>query len=106
MGMLVLDGRILEHVCIRYEYSAEEYVWPHVREVGKAEVDVPPEHLAIMDAFLPGYSGFCNFNYKLTKEGRMRIFEVNARVGSDFACDVPRRRAREMLERLDATCRS
>ena len=33
-------------------------------------------HLAVMKAFLPGYSGICNFNYKVRADGRMCIFEV------------------------------
>ena len=32
----------------------------------------------------------------------MCIFEVNARIGADLACDVPRRRAASLMEKLDA----
>eukprot|EP00747_Dinoflagellata_sp_TGD_P093036 gnl/TRDRNA2_/TRDRNA2_165618_c0_seq1.p2 gnl/TRDRNA2_/TRDRNA2_165618_c0~~gnl/TRDRNA2_/TRDRNA2_165618_c0_seq1.p2 ORF type:complete len:142 (-),score=19.44 gnl/TRDRNA2_/TRDRNA2_165618_c0_seq1:26-451(-) len=41
-----------------------------------------------MGRFLDGYSGFCNFNYKVASDGTMRIFEINARVGADLACDA------------------
>jgi len=32
----------------------------------------------------------------------MCIFEVNARVGADLACDIPRRRAAQFFNKLDA----
>mmetsp|Transcript_76161 Transcript_76161/g.218215 ORF Transcript_76161/g.218215 Transcript_76161/m.218215 type:complete len:686 (-) Transcript_76161:208-2265(-) len=99
-SMLVLEGRILDLVCIRYEYDAEEYVWPKVKEVGKRMDSVSLDHTSIMSCFLAGYSGFCNFNYKIAPDGGLRIFEVNTRVGADFACDVPREKARSMMERL------
>ena len=44
----------------------------------------------------------CNFNYKVRPTGGMCIFEVNARVGADLACDVPRRRAAQFFEALEA----
>jgi hypothetical protein len=60
--------------------------------------DVPPEHLATMKAFLADFSGICNFNYKLRPEGGMCIFEVNARIGADLACDATRSRAAKVCE--------
>mmetsp|Transcript_55303 Transcript_55303/g.171332 ORF Transcript_55303/g.171332 Transcript_55303/m.171332 type:complete len:250 (+) Transcript_55303:168-917(+) len=101
-ALLVRDGEILDAACTRYEYSAEEYVWPKVTELRKDSPAVPPEHLAVMRALLEGYSGFINFNYKLRPGGRLCLFEANARVGADLACDVPRAAARRMFERLDA----
>ena len=58
--------------------------------------DVPAEHLATMKAFLAEFSGICNFNYKLRPEGGMCIFEVNARIGADLACDATRSRAAQV----------
>ena len=63
---------------------------------------VPAEHLATMKLFLSDFSGICNFNYKVRPNGGMCIFEVNARVGADLACDVPRMRAARFFGRLDA----
>ena len=54
-----------------------------------------------MRKFVAGFSGICNFNYKVRPSGAMCIFEVNARVGADLACDVPRRRAAAFLKGLD-----
>ena len=32
----------------------------------------------------------------------MCIFEVNARVGADLACDITRKRAAQLFEKLDS----
>lgn len=58
--------------------------------------------LQVMKKFVAGFSGICNFNYKVRPDGGMCIFEVNARVGADLACDVPRRRAAAFFGKLDA----
>jgi len=50
----------------RYEYDRAEYVWPGVVELRRDSTGVvAPELLSIMEAFLVGFSGICNFNYKL-----------------------------------------
>ena len=96
-------------------------MWPKVREVQKrrrTDSELPPEHLAVLTALFRGYSGIANVNYKVRDEeahndetsptghvegapGQMAIFECNPRVGGDFANDVPRDLARQMLERLE-----
>uniref|UniRef100_A0A7S4SNW7 ATP-grasp domain-containing protein n=1 Tax=Alexandrium monilatum TaxID=311494 RepID=A0A7S4SNW7_9DINO len=102
-SLLVSQGEILDAVCTRYEYSKEEYVWPNnVEEVANDHCSVPAAHLDAMHSFLKGFSGICNFNYKLRASGDMCIFEVNPRVGGDLAFDVPRPRARALFEKLDA----
>lgn len=102
-SLLVHKGRILDSICQRYVYSKKVYVWPNVDELSRETLDTTPEsHLAVMRKFLRGYSGICNFNYKLREDGSMAIFEINARVGADLACDSPRGRARAFFERLDA----
>jgi len=107
-SVLVLKGEILEAVCTKYEYDAEEYVWPRVTEITwkRQFPEVPEEHMRTMTAFLsaPGYefSGICNFNYKIRADNSLCIFEINTRVGADFACDIPRPRARAILEKLDS----
>ena len=69
----------------------------------KSTSDVPAAHIATMKSFLTDFSGICNFNYKVRpKTGDMCIFEVNARVGADLACDVPRRRAAQFFDKLDS----
>jgi len=103
VSLLVVAGEILDAVCTEYEYDSEQYVWPHVGEVGRRSYDnIPLEHLAVMKDFLQGYSGICNFNYKVRPNGRMCIFEVNTRVGADLACDVPRPRARALFAKMDS----
>jgi len=52
-------------------------------------------------SFLDEYEGILNFNYKVRNDGRVCIFEVNTRIGSDLGCDAPRARARELFETLD-----
>merc|ERR1712217_524615 len=84
-SLLVSDGEILDAVCIQYRYSKEEYVWPtNVEELGTAYLSVSAAHLDIMRSFLCGFSGICNFNYKLRSSGSICIFEVNPRVGGDL----------------------
>ena len=85
-------------------YERAEYVWPHVKELREQrhfEEGAPPAHLKVMRAFLVGFDGICNFNYKVRPSGAIAIFEVNTRVGGDLAADAPRWRARELLEKLD-----
>eukprot|EP00747_Dinoflagellata_sp_TGD_P081093 gnl/TRDRNA2_/TRDRNA2_161162_c0_seq3.p3 gnl/TRDRNA2_/TRDRNA2_161162_c0~~gnl/TRDRNA2_/TRDRNA2_161162_c0_seq3.p3 ORF type:complete len:167 (+),score=39.07 gnl/TRDRNA2_/TRDRNA2_161162_c0_seq3:724-1224(+) len=58
-----------------------------------------------MERFLDDYSGFCNFNYKVHRDGKLCLFEINARVGADLACDAPSNWpeiTRAMFEKLDA----
>ncbi|CAK9071192.1 Hypothetical protein SCF082_LOCUS35768 [Durusdinium trenchii] len=100
--LLVLDGKILDWAGMKYQYSMEAYVWPHVRLVDQELCSVPAEHRQLMEKFLVGFSGICNFNFKLREDGTMCIFEVNPRVGGDLAFDLPKPRARSLLEKMDA----
>jgi carbamoylphosphate synthase large subunit len=104
-SMLVNQGKILATTCVRYTYDKETYIWPNVKELARTVCDLPAEHLEIMRRILVGYSGFCNFNYKVRPDGRLCLFEANARVGGDLACDVPVLRpdlGRAMFEKLEA----
>lgn len=100
-SLLVDRGVILDVAATCYEAACDAFVWPQVQKVGKAPYGVPKEHVAIMQRFLEGYTGLCNFNYKVRPNGDLAIFEVNTRMGGDFACDVPRATARRILEQLD-----
>lgn len=101
-SLLVQRGSILQSIGTAYEYGAETYVWPRVRLVSTAARAVPQEELSVMTAFLEDYTGICNFNYKLDHEGRMRIFEINTRIGGDLITDAPQAAARALFEKLDA----
>lgn len=103
-SLLVKDGAILDAICTNYVYDKEVYVWPFVEEEEskrRSHEEIPEAHLEVMRAFVVGFSGVCNFNYKVRPDGGMCIFECNARVGADLACDVPRRRAAAFFSRLD-----
>ena len=103
-SLLVKDGEILDAICTCYEYDAEVYVWPFVTEFEDrrhSHSQIPPEHLKTMGKFLKEFSGICNFNYKVRPNGGLCIFECNARVGADLACDVPRRRANQFITKMD-----
>lgn len=100
-SLLVMDGEVLDSICIRYQYDRDEYVWPNVEELATAFCSVSAEHLASMQTLLRGYTGICNLNYKLRGDGSLCIFEVNPRVGGDLVFDVPRPRARAFFEKLD-----
>lgn len=100
-SLLVKDGKLYDAVSMRYLYSLEEYVWPHVRLVSQEFLGVPAAHLAVFEDFLVGFSGICNFNYKLRPDGKLCIFEVNPRVGGDLSFDIPRPRGKEFFEKLD-----
>ena len=107
VSLLVRDGEILDAVETRYEYDRDVYVWPHVEELGRnSEGVIRKEHLSVMRSFVANYTGVCNFNHKLRKNGDMAIFEVNTRIGADLACDVPRDRARVFFEKLSSLSRS
>ena len=79
------------------------YIWPYVKEKRReSRDDVPEAHLRTMAAFLVGFSGICNFNYKVRADGQtLAVFEINPRVGADLAMDVPRERACLLFEKLD-----
>jgi len=100
--LLVFQGEILDVAGTRYEYDADIYVWPRVELINTEYVAVPGEHLDVMRAALEGFSGICNFNYKLRPDGKICIFEANPRVGGDLAFDVPKPRVRALFEKLDA----
>lgn len=100
--LLVMDGKIKDWAGMKYQYSMEAYVWPHVRLIDQELCSVPEEHREIMEEFLVGFSGICNFNFKLREDGSMCIFEVNPRVGGDLSFDIPKPRARALLEKMDA----
>jgi len=99
--LLVRDGEILDWACMRYRYDQQAYVWPHVKLVDQELVSVQRGHLRVMRGFLEGFSGFCNFNYKLRHDGSICIFETNPRIGGDLVFDLPKKRAREIFEKLD-----
>ena len=106
-SVLVKEGKIFDAVCTEYTYDRDEYVWPHVTELKHKRVShdvIPREHHGVMEALLVGYTGICNFNYKLRPGGQLALFEVNTRVGGDLGEDVPRWRARTFLEKLDSSC--
>ena len=79
-SLLVSRGEVLDAICSRYEYDAEEYVWPRVSEVEekRAFPPVPAAHLQVMKAFVAvrgeEYSGILNFNYKIRPSGDTAIF--------------------------------
>ena len=106
-SLLVKDGTIHDAICTDYEYDCDEsgvYVWPNVQELQerrRSHEDIPPSHLDTMQKLCTGFTGICNFNYKVRPDGTMCIFEVNARIGADLACDVPRKRAATFFAKLD-----
>lgn len=104
-SLLVHCGEVLQVLGTEYEHAREVYVLPREKPIGSREIEVPQEHVAIMRSFLQGYSGFCNFNYKVlgadTPPGELCILEVNTKLGSDLARAVNWARARKFLETLD-----
>lgn len=100
--LLLNQGELLDYVAIRYEYDAEEYVWPNVREVRNEYISVPAEHLAVFRPLLSKFSGICCLGYKLRADGRLALFEINPRIGGDLVFDVPKPRACALFEKLDA----
>uniref|UniRef100_A0A7S3BF86 ATP-grasp domain-containing protein n=1 Tax=Haptolina ericina TaxID=156174 RepID=A0A7S3BF86_9EUKA len=103
-SLLCRDGTLLDAITTRYEYAADEYVWPDVKEIRTRRTssrDIIQSHKAVMASFLDGYDGFCNFNYKLREDGTPCIFEVNTRIGADLACDVPASWLRAFFQKLD-----
>ena len=105
-SLLVKDGVVLDCICTTYEYACESYVWPRVGEVRARRQhsrEVPARHADTMRHLLQGFSGICNFNYKVdATSGHMKIFEINTRAGADLACDVPAAMLRQFFAKLDA----
>ena len=63
--------------------------------------ELPTAHLVAMRAFLRGYNGILNFNYKVRPGGELCLFEINTRAGADLGCDVPTPMMREFFRKLD-----
>ena len=108
-SMLVKEGVVLDCIVSTYEYEHAAYVWGRSdvrerREQRRHSRDVPAQHLDAFRALLAGFSGICNVNYKVDAAGRLRLFETNARVGADLACDVPPPLLRALFAKLDAEC--
>ena len=107
-SLLIHRGRVLQAATTSYTYDADEYVWPHVRELRAERTTAagPPAQLEQMLALLGGeFQGICNFNYKLRAHGcnaTLCVFEVNPRMGSDLGCNVPTRVLRGFLGQLAA----
>ena len=113
-SLLVVDGQIRHVAVVRYVYADDAYVWPHVKEdVGAraSHMRLPKAHRDVFQRLLAGYSGVCNVNYKVVDEGEggeggdeddraqsLRIFEVNARVGSDLAVHARRELTKGFFE--------
>eukprot|EP00966_Prymnesium_polylepis_P257691 5953157-Prymnesium_polylepis.1 len=105
-SLLLKGGIIHDAITSTYTYAEAEYVYPHVKELTAERIstrDVVSEHLDVMRAFLGGYQGICNFNYKVRDDGSMAIFEINTRMGADLACDMPAQMLRGLMRTLDET---
>ena len=81
-------------------------MWPRVRELTterKSQLITPHDPEAVkLSQLLAGFSGICNLNYKRRSDGSLAVFEVNARMGADLACDVPPNMLRAILSSLPA----
>lgn len=96
---LVVDRGVIKFALrTAYTYSKSAYVWgqtPGLRETNRSWSVLRPTsaEFKVLAKFCRGnrttvrpYSGVCNFNYKLRPGTReMAIFEVNTRIGGDFA---------------------
>lgn len=84
-----------------YVYDCDEYVWPRVTELRKERsseaIPVDDAEATLLARLLVAYTGVCNLNYKRRPGGHPAVFEVNARVGADLACDVPAPMLKAML---------
>jgi hypothetical protein len=83
--LLVLDGRIAASLAVEYGFEQPLHKKcreqpPHYRRLRRAT------HLPLFRDMLRaiGYEGLCCVNYKL-QDGRVRILEVNPRLGASFA---------------------
>eukprot|EP00929_Paragymnodinium_shiwhaense_P101902 TRINITY_DN65095_c0_g1_i3.p1 TRINITY_DN65095_c0_g1~~TRINITY_DN65095_c0_g1_i3.p1 ORF type:complete len:546 (-),score=106.52 TRINITY_DN65095_c0_g1_i3:17-1654(-) len=100
--LLVFQGEVYDYVNTLYEYDGEEFVWPRVEEVRHEYTSVPEERLKIFETLLTGFSGICCLGYKERADGSIGIYDVNPRLGGDLVFDIPKPRARAMLEKMDA----
>ena len=83
---VVLHGRIRWHQTFEYGLEPGQLVrrgsaGRHVRAM-----TIPVDALRVFEAlFLPlNYSGICNIDFKLTTERRLKIFEINPRLGGSL----------------------
>ena len=97
--LLAIDGCIRHAIRTEYHYDAAAYVWPAVNEIlhdRTSTTELPASEANVLGTLLEGYSGICNFNYKLRKDRSIAIFECNIRAGRDIT-DAPLHMAEHFL---------
>jgi len=105
LSLLLREGEVVTGVRTVYVYEEAEYVWPRVREEVAQRTSEPVSssdaEVVVLAKLLAGYTGVCNLNYKRRPDGSPVVFEVNARIGADLACDVPPPLLRAFLLAVD-----
>ena len=91
-SLLVVDGVIRRVSRTAYTYEADEYIWPRVgerRTKRRHRSTLDPSERQVFERLLRDFSGLCNVNFKYAADGKMRILEVNPRLGADLVYDAP-----------------
>jgi hypothetical protein len=80
------NGRILWHTSFGYTLPPGEIIrsWNNVQSI--EPVPTTSRTLRQLQRFLTplGYSGPCNFDYKLTRDGTVMVMEINPRLGGSL----------------------
>ena len=74
VSLLVDRGEIIDALTVAYTYDTDagDHVWPRVREVKEFRNSwrgLSSRHRQVFQKLLDGFSGVCNFNYKLRQIG-------------------------------------
>lgn len=92
-------GRIVFHVSFGFEVAGPDCVRTPGNVRATRLVRASAAHVAAFEALLRplGYDGVCNIDHKLTPDGRLKIFEINPRVGGSLLRDYSLRHRAALL---------
>lgn len=93
------EGRILWHWTFASAMPGHSVIKTEDNDKNRRTVDWPPGVKRQLEAVLAplGYRGPCIFNYKLTPDGRVQIFEINPRFGGSLLQPRQADRLREAI---------
>lgn len=85
--IVAIDGKIIH--CITYNYIFDKDIHIKVYPVNTnntKKVEISKYYIDIMEKFLSkcSYNGMCNIDFVITKEGDIKIFEINPRLGGSM----------------------
>lgn len=82
--IVAVDGKIKECITYKYSFRNKFHIKKHPRNTFNiSKIYLDKIYIYIMELFLKGYSGPCNFDFVIDNT-RIKIFEINPRLGGSL----------------------